>query len=700
MDAKGAGNDLRVERLRLTHPVGRWGKRVHDFQPQGATAVRTLLLAGALLALPRGVAQSGVAAPPRLVPVAIQKVRVDDEFWSPRRKVWRETTIPDCLAKFEKDGAIKNFDRVGDGRKGGHAGPPWYDGLIYEMIRGCADFLAAGREPVLEKRLDDIIEHVAAAQARSADGYLNTFTQLEDPAHRWGLGGGNDNWQHDVYNAGALCEAAVHYYRATGKTKLLEVAVREANCMCDTIGPPPRKNAIPGHSLAEEALAKLFLLLSGDPSLKRRLRSPVDERRYLELARFFIDARGHYQGRASFGAYGQDHMPVVAQPTIEGHAVRATLMCAGLSTLAAIDGRDDYRAAAERLWNNMTGRRMYITGGVGAMAEGEAFAADYVLPNDGYLETCAAIGSAFFSRDMNLLSADARHADELERVLYNGALCGVSLAGDTYAYVNPLKYDRQHARWAWHGCPCCPPMLLKIMGAMPGYIYAQDASGLYVNLFVGSRATTDVAATRVTLRQSTRYPWDGAVRIAVEPEHPARFDVCLRIPAWCRGPSSPDDLYRIEGLSETDGISLAINSVPVAGAAAVRGYLRLSRTWRAGDTVELTLSMPVRRVRAHPKVTACRNLVALMRGPLVYCLESTDPSPRMRAVFLPPDAPLAAEYQADVLGGVVAVKGGLRFRPAAGKPAGLAAIPYFTYGNRGPADMQVWIPETPDKAAP
>ena len=338
--------------------------------------------------------------------------------------------------------------------------------------------LAAQPDAALETQLDGYIERIAAAAAKDPDGYLNTYTQLKEPTHRWGLNGGNDNRQHDVYNAGCLIDAAVHYYRATGKTTLLHVATRLANHMCDVMGPPPRKNVIPGHSMAEEALVRLYELFEEQPQLKQQIPLPIEQQRYLELAQFFIEARGHWEGRTSFGAYGQDDRPVFEQQEIEGHAVRATLMCAGVSAIARASRRSEYCQTAQRLWNNLVGRKLYITGGSGATAEGEAFAQDYVLPNTGYLETCAAIGSAFFSRNMNLAFAEARYVDELERELYNAALAGTSLAGNTYTYVNPLEFERgAQARWAWHGCPCCPPMFLKVMAALPSYVYATDDAG-------------------------------------------------------------------------------------------------------------------------------------------------------------------------------------------------------------------------------
>lgn len=634
-----------------------------------------------------------------LAPVPIRSVAIEDDFWSPKLKVWREVTIPDCFTKFENDrgGALNNFDRVRDGKSGGHAGPPWYDGLIYEMIRGAADFLAAGRDPELEKRLDGYIERIAAAAAKDPEGYLNTWTQLNAPEKRWGQNGGNDVEQHDLYNAGALVEAGVHYYRATGKTRLLAVAVKLANLMTKVMGPPPRQNIVPGHSLGEEALVKLHLLFREEPELKSRLSVPVDEAQYLELAEFWIENRGNHQGRKDFGAYAQDHASIFQQATIEGHAVRATLLCTGLVAAAEANGRRDYLDAAHRLWSNMVERRMYVIGGLGSVAGHEGFGPDYVLPNDGYLETCAAIGAGFFHQGLALADADARCADEFERVLYNAVLPGVSLKGDAYFYENPLKAGPARARWSWHDCPCCPPMFLKIMGALPGSIYAQSKDAVYVNLFIGSRAELTVNGAGVKLRQSTRYPWEGLVKLTVEVDRETELAINLRLPGWCAKPE------------------IRINGVAPKTLEGVRGYAHLKRRWKKGDVVELSLPMPVERVRANPKVEADRGRAALMRGPLVYCLEAIDNGGAVENIVLPQDAPLTAEFRPDLLGGVTVIRGPARAlrrpdwkrelyraesRDGDAVDAAILAVPYFANANRAPGEMAVWLAESAEKAEP
>ncbi len=640
--------------------------------------------------------------PPRhpLSAVPIQQVMIDDEFWSPKLKVWRGVTIPDCFTKFENDGggAFNNFDRVRDGKHGGHAGPEWYDGLVYEMIRASADFLAERPDPALEKRLDGYIERIAAAAAKDPDGYLNTWTQLMAPDKRWGLNGGNDVQQHDLYNAGALVDAGVNYYRATGKTRLLAVAVKLANDMADVMGPPPKKNIVPGHSLGEEALVKLYLVFRDNPKLKSEIPVPVDERRYLKLAEFWIDNRGNHDGRADYGRYAQDDRPVLQQPTIEGHAVRATLLSTGLVSAAMATGRDDYLAEARRLWENMVERRMYITGGLGSSVDQERFVADFELPNNGYLETCAAVGGGFFHHNMSLALADARYADELERVIYNGVLCGVSLKGDSYFYENPLDARASHRRWSWHPCPCCPPMFLKMMGALPGMIYAQSEDAVYVNLFVGSRARLTLNGTNVELRQTTRYPWDGDVKITVSAEREAEFTVNVRLPAWCRNPA------------------ITVNGKSLTAINKVSGYARLRRRWQAGDEIALSLPMPVERIKTNPKVAADVGRVALQRGPIVYCLEALDNGGQVRSLVIPPDAELRAEHHAELLRGVTVVKGPAlavhrtaepdKLYSTADRAAASAdkieftAIPYYANANREPSEMLVWTAETPDKAEP
>jgi DUF1680 family protein len=642
-------------------------------------------------------------------PARLNEMQIMDEFWGPKLEIWRNVTVPDCFDKFEKDGAITNFDRVRDGLTGEHGGAPWCDGLTYEMIRASADFLAARPDAVLESRLDGYIERIAAAAEKDPDGYIDTYTQLSEPAHRWGLNGGYERISHDLYNAGALVEAGVHYYKATGKTRLLTVAARMANLMFKTMGPPPKRNIIPSHPLAEEAVVKLYELFRDEPDLKSKVEAPANENDYLALAEFWIEARGHNCGkpdwnsqseaecqkqirdcvygddRPSWGVYAQDHQPVLDQQTIEGHAVRATLLCAGVAAAAFTDSRADYATAAERLWTNMTERKTHLTGGVGAFANDEKFGPDYVLPNDAYLETCAAVGAGFFHWNMFLLNKDGKYLDELERVLFNGVLSGISLKGDSYFYENPLA-SKNRNRWKWHGCPCCPPMFLKIMAAMPGYAYATDESGLYVNLFVGSRFSHELNGRKVEIIQETKYPWDGKVALTINVDPSTEFELRVRAPGW------------------SSGFPFEINGAKIPDAPVDHGFARIKKTWNKGDCVTFEIPLPVRLVSANPKVEADLGRAAIMRGPIVYCVESAGNSTAVNLLTLSRGVELKAELHPELLGGVVEVTGkalvlkewtgGALYRDSRVEESKVdfSAIPFYANSNREPGELAVWLP--------
>ncbi|WP_440134706.1 glycoside hydrolase family 127 protein, partial [Chitinophaga sancti] len=419
-------------------------------------------------------------------PLPLTQVSVNDPFWSPKLATWSHKTVYDVLnkleGKYEPDrqdlvdekqklghtrNAFHNFDLVAQGKKdiGTHDGPPWYDGLVYESIRGAADLLVQYPDPTLEQQLDGYITRIAAAQAADPDAYLNTYTTLVNSNKRWQ----NERWQHDLYNAGMLVEAGVHYYKATGKTTLLTVAVKMANYIYTQMGPAPKANIIPGHGGPEEAFLKLYQLFKDHPALK--LAVPVTPDHYLSTALFWITDRGHYNNpdgstRESYGAYNQDQSSVFEQQTIEGHAVRATLLATGITTAALLNHDPAYITTADNYWNNMAGKRTFITGGQGAIPEDEKFGPDYYLPESAYLETCAAVGAAFFSEKMNELKEDGKYMDEFERVIYNNLLAGVSQDGTHYFYENPLTATHR-SRWVWHDCPCCPPMFLKMIGALP-----------------------------------------------------------------------------------------------------------------------------------------------------------------------------------------------------------------------------------------
>lgn len=680
--------------------------------------MNTKKVAGALAAIfvyacsTQLVAQTANTGDAVIHPLQLEAVTINDPFWSPKLKLWDKKTVYDVFDKLEgkyepdrKDlieekakwgrtrNAFLNFDRVAKGEKdiNQHDGPPWYDGLVYESIRGAADLLIDYPDAVLEKRLDGYIDRIAAAQAADPNGYLNTYTTLMRSHQRWGTNGGDDKWQHDIYNAGMLVDAAVHYYNATGKTKLLSVAAKFTNFIYSQIGPAPKLNVIPGHGGPEEAVIKMYWLFKNQPGLKQKMDVPVNENDYYQLAVFWIEGRGNYgekdgsHMRNSDSSYNQDHQSVFEQQTIEGHAVRATLLATGIAA-GALENKDPrYLRTVNNYWNNMVGKRMFITGGEGAIANGERFGADYYLPESAYLETCAAIGAGFFTQRMNELQADGKYIDELERILYNNLLSGISLSGDHYFYENPLVATN-HRRWAWHDCPCCPPMILKIAGALPGFIYAQNTDQLYVNLFIGSEAKADLQTGKVIIRQTTGYPWKGRTRITIEPEHNSTFGINVRIPGWAMGVENPFDLYTTSLKSSP---VIKVNGKRI-NFTSVKGYAQIEREWKKGDVIEMDLPVQPRLVFPNPSVETIKGKIAIAAGPVVYAFEETG-NKKTADFYLQKNSQLVAKYQKDLLNGinVIHVKG----KNAEGKQEELTAIPFYALGNRGVAPWKVWVTE-------
>ncbi|GAB4243351.1 MAG: glycoside hydrolase family 127 protein [Acidobacteriota bacterium] len=634
-------------------------------------------------------------------PVPVQQVRVEEGFWVERQQVLRQSTLPHIYDQLVKTGRIALFEQAAAALQG-HPPEnprltqfPFDDTDVYKWLEAVSFWLAAHPDDAeLDRLADEVIAKVAAAQ--EPDGYLYTFRTIAgSDAHPWL---GKERWElvrdlsHELYNLGHLFEAAVAHYQATGKRNLLDVALKAAELLDRTFG-PGKESVWPGHEVVEMALVKLYRV-TGDP-------------RWLNLAKFMLDQRGPDGKPGSGREYNQSHKPVIEQDEAVGHAVRAVYLYSGMADVAALAGVDPYWRALEKIWNSVVGRKMYVTGGIGATGNGEAFAGDYELPNlTAYAETCAAIGSIFWNERMFQHFADAKYIDVLERTLYNAALSGISLDGKSFFYTNPLESRGQHGRTPWFACACCPPNIARLLASVGGYVYARDGDSIYVNLFVGSSARVELEGGRqVRIRQQTQYPWEGEVRLTIEPEEPGRFVLRVRIPGWARGQAIPSDLYRFAD-ENTDQPEFRLNGEPVDPAVEA-GYAVFDREWKAGDTVAVTFPMPARRLTAHEQVVADRGRIALQRGPLVYCLEGPDhPGGKVRNVVLPDGAPLEVERRPDLLGGVTVIRtsGKAYAYDARGRveerDVELTAIPYYAWANRGPAEMVVWIPRDRDFVTP
>lgn len=641
---------------------------------------------------------SAPAADYPIRPVPFTDVRLSDSFWAPRLETNRAVTIPFALDKNEETGRLDNFRKAAGLMKGAFQGKRYNDSDVFKAMEAAAYSLMLKPDPALQARLAGWIGIIAKAQ--EPDGYLYT-TRTVDPAHP-APGAGQERWSnlrvsHELYNVGHMYEAAAAHFQATGSRAFLDIAIRNADLLVHTFG-PGRRRAFPGHQEIEIGLSKLYRA-TGNAA-------------YLDLAKFFLDERGRYfQGSPHapedpFAVYDSDeymqnHKPVLAQDEAVGHAVRAMYMYAGMADVAALGGYPDYIRAIDRLWENVVGRKMYITGGVGARAGSEAFGDAYELPNrTAYTETCAAVGQALWQQRLFLLHGRADYVDVLERVMYNGLLSGVSLDGTAFFYQNPLEsdgrtalYQGQVGRAPWFEVSCCPPNIARFLPSVPGYIYARRDDALFVNLFMTSAAKAELAGRTVGVSQETGYPWEGTVLIVVDPEEPTEFALHVRIPGWAREQPAPSDLYRFLDAS-TEKPSLRVNGreTPIElrdGCAVVR------RRWIKGDRIELRLPMPVRRVLSHPLVTENAGKAAVQRGPLVYCAEGIDNVGRALDLVLSDGAAFTAEARPDLLGGVMMV----RARTAASSGNAAAArevvlVPYYAWANRGAGEMRVWFPRS------
>ena len=631
--------------------------------------------------------------------VPFTKVKITDKFWAPRLETVRNVTLPYTFEQSEATGRVKNFEIAGGTAEGAFCGQYAFDDSdVYKIIEGAAYSLQVHPDPKMEAYVDELILKIGIAQ--EPDGYLYTWRTIYDKEKAAGMQkeatmgqfhrGSDTRWEredqhsHELYNVGHLYEAAVAYFQATGKRSLLDIALKNADLVDKTFGWGKIEKAT-GHQEIEIGLVKLYLV--------------TGEKRYLDLAKFFLDVRGYGE------AYMQNHEKVKDQREIAGHAVRACYMYAAMTDVTAMTGGTEYVEALNGIWNDLVGTKMYVTGGIGSSGSNEGFSTAYDLPNySAYCETCSSIAFVLWNQRMFQLTGNAKYVDVLERTLYNALNAGLSLSGDRFFYPNPLESRKNVERSPWFTCACCPSNVARFFPSIPGYVYAKLGNEVFVNLFTTSETTVQNVNSKlqfvnVKIAQETGYPWDGKVTIRVEPEKPNTFTLKIRIPGWAQGDAVPLDLYSFHKHDDSQ-IFLKIND-KVTLADLRNGYAVIERKWKQGDVVELALPMPVRHVTANPKVDAGANRIALQRGPLVYCLEGKDqPDDRILSVLVNDDAEITSQFEPGLLGGVqtLSFEGALvkkKTAPDQGElePMKLKAIPYYAWANRGKDNMLVWLPE-------
>lgn len=612
--------------------------------------------------------------------VDITDVHLADSFWLPKIQTVQHTTIRFGFEKCEKEGRLENFLIAGGKMKGKTRGKmPFDDTDVYKIIEGAAYSLISSPDKLLDAYIDSIIMIIKTGQ--QPDGYLTTWHTIDPdhppadwvkPAGRWE----SEISSHELYNAGHLYEAAAAHYAATGKRNLLDIALKNADLVVNTFG-PGKIEAPPGHQIIETGLIKLYRI--------------TGEEKYLELARFFLDIRGDAQTHPLYGAYNQDHMPVIKQDEAVGHAVRAVYMYAGMTDIAALYNESAYLHAVKKIWHNVVSKKMYITGGLGARHEGESFGDNYELPNlTAYSETCAAIGSIYWNHRLFQMSGDGKYYDIIERTLYNGLLSGISLDGDEFFYPNPLEADGKYAfnqgsltRQPWFDCSCCPTNLVRFIPSMPNLIYATWSDTVFVNLFASNTASINVGGNKISLKQQTGYPWNGNIKLTVGTETAADFILKVRVPGWARNEVVPGDLYKYTDTSP-ENVVIKINGGEIK-TVVHKGYVAIQRRWNKGDVISMSLPMTVRRVVANSKAESNKDLVALEYGPIVYCAETSD-NKNLASLVLPHGAVLQAEYRPGLLNGVNVITA-----TVAGSQ-NIVAVPYYAWSNRGVGAMKVWLP--------
>ncbi len=650
---------------------------------------KTIALYGvAFLAIPSVFAADKVKATSSIVEVPFTQVHVSDHFWAPRIEVNRTVSIPSAFRECEKSGRFDNFALAAKNNGNlpectvtEHQGDFSFDDTDpYKVIEGASYSLAVHYDRRLDQYLDSVISLIAKAQ--EPDGYLTTC--VTNKCYRLSGWWGRSKWEkinsHELYNSGHLIESAVAHFRATGKRNFLDVAIKNADLVCKTFGPNEGQIHRPGgHPIIEMALCKLYKV-TGD-------------RKYLEGAKYFVEETGRCTDGHRPSEYSQDHMPILQQEEIVGHAVRAGYLYSGVADVAALTGDKAYFEALERIWENMSSKKLFITGGIGSRPQGEGFGPNYELFNHtAYCETCAAIANVYWNYRMFLATGESKYIDVCERALYNNVMSGVSLSGDKFFYDNVLESDGEHERQKWFGCACCPGNITRFVASIPGYIYAQQGKDIFVNLYAQGKAKIG----KIELEQTTDYPWDGKICIKVA-KGSGKFAIKLRIPSWLKTSPTNNDLYTYADAAKTYRVS-------VNGQALYpenRDYITINRNWKKGDVIELDFPMDVRRIVANDNAEDDRGKVALERGPIVFCLEGKDQADgKVFNKYILNASKISASYDASLLNGVMTLSGDAKELQPDGsiKDVKFRAIPYSTWNNRGPQQMEIWIANTPAQA--
>lgn len=627
--------------------------------------------------------------------VPFTDVHFTDEFWLPRMEINRTVSIPSAFHQCEINGRFDNFALAAGLIKGEHKGDFSFDDTDpYKIIEGASYSLAVKYDPKLDAYLDSVITLIAAAQ--EPDGYLTTC--VSNKCTRLSGWWGSSRWEkinsHELYNSGHLYEAAVAHYQATQKRTLLDVAIKNADLVCQVFGPNEGQKHVPsGHPIVEMALVKLYNI--------------TNDKKYLDMARYFVDETGRGTDGHRLSPYSQDHMPILEQNEIVGHAVRAGYLYSGVTDVASMQHDHKLFEAVNRVWDNMASKKLYIIGGIGSRAQGEGFGPDYELNNfNNYCETCASIANVYWNQRMFLATGESKYVDVLERALYNGLIAGVSLSGDKFFYGNPLASNGGFERAPWFGCACCPGNVTRFMASVPGYAYAVNKKDIYVNLFVEGNSKVKLDNNEVELVQKTKYPWDGDVSIEVVPSVSEKFALLVRIPGWAKNKPVPSDLYHYVDGANPD-VKILVNG-QYAKKRIRGGYAVIEREWKAGDKISVHMDMPVRRVQAHKEVKYDEGLLSMERGPIVYALESIDQKKDyLFDVVIPRDSKIESHFEKSLLNGVMVLEGNAYSvekdsvnGSTVEKPFTFKAIPYSTWNNRGQGQLVVWTPETSQYAIP